>query len=158
MRKPRETAVELIAKLKRDPKFTMEEARRTEQHRLRREELRDAGASLVTELGQLGYHVSSPSELLERQINYDDAIPLLKKWLRATDEIALKEIIVRMLSIPSAHSAAPLLIEEYRHQDNRGLKWAIANALSIIADDAVFEDISTLAKERNAGKIREMIC
>ena len=64
----------------------------------------------------------------------------------------VKESIVRALSVPFAQQAAPLLVEEFRRADaKRGaLKWAIGNALDVVANDASREMID-LATDRSHG-------
>ncbi|MGH3467692.1 MAG: HEAT repeat domain-containing protein, partial [Thermocrispum sp.] len=37
------------------------------------------------------------------------------------------------------------------------LRWAIGNALEVVADDDVFEDLVELARDRRYGRAREMI-
>ncbi len=36
-------------------------------------------------------------------------------------------------------------------------KWTIGNALSVVADDSVFEDLVELAKDQRHGRAREML-
>jgi HEAT repeat protein len=37
------------------------------------------------------------------------------------------------------------------------LKWAIGNALCIVADDSVFQDVVALARDEGQGQAREMV-
>jgi HEAT repeat protein len=37
------------------------------------------------------------------------------------------------------------------------LKWAIGNALCIVADDSVFQDVVALARDERHGQAREMV-
>jgi hypothetical protein len=73
---------------------------------------------------------------------------------------ALKESIVRALSVPWARPVAALpLIAEFKSVKglDESLKWTIGNALSIVADDSVFHEIAELVKEKRHGKSREML-
>ena len=57
-------------------------------------------------------------------------------------------------------SAAPVLIEEFRKASDpagTGLGWVIGNALSVVADDSVFDQIAELAQDRRYGRARQMI-
>jgi hypothetical protein len=50
-------------------------------------------------------------------------------------------------SVRANRMAAPTLVAEFHkmeNESNAGIKWAIANALSVVADDKVFADIMDL--------------
>lgn len=83
------------------------------------------------------------------------------KWLPRIDNLDVKEDIVRALSVPWAKSiAAPVLIAEFyklQNESNIGIKWTIANALSVVADDLVFMEIVDLVRDHRNGKAREML-
>jgi HEAT repeat protein len=56
--------------------------------------------------------------------------------------------------------AARPLIEEFRkapQTQELGLKWAIASALSEVADASVFDDIVGLVRDKRHGRAREML-
>ena len=154
------TAAELIAELGKNPGFVKQQEER-EQQRLREvDELRVAAAPLLKELEELGFKVSAVAELPQKKLSYEKAIPTLLKWLPCGAHPKLKEGIVRALSVPFAKpKAAPVLIEEFRRASTgqQALKWAIGNALEVIADDAVFDDVVSLVRDRTHGKAREML-
>ena len=56
-------------------------------------------------------------------------------------------------------AARPLIREFLKAPDSEefGLKWAIGNALSVVADDSVFDDIVALVKDKRHGRAREML-
>lgn len=68
---------------------------------------------------------------------------------------------MRTLSVPWARSiAGQALIEEFRRADDpegTGIRWAIANALEVVADDDVLEDVIQLVQDPGHGKAREML-
>src|SRR5262249_28304909 len=56
--------------------------------------------------------------------------------------------------------AAPALIEEFIRADDSSsgrLRWTIANALEVVADDSVFDDIVRLLRDKKCGKARQML-
>ena len=111
---------------------------------------RQASAPLLTDLAQAGFDLEWVSDLYSKKLNYKDAIPVLLQWLPRIENLDVKEDIVRALSVPWAkHTAAPkLLVEEFRKPViNPGLKWAIGNALSVVADDDVLNDIVGLIQD-----------
>src|SRR5207302_7207463 len=72
----------------------------------------------------------------------------------------VKESIVRTISVPFAKPmAARPLVEEFRRTADSAsaLRWAIGNALDVVADESVADDMIELAKERRYGKAREMV-
>jgi HEAT repeat protein len=52
-----------------------------------------------------------------------------------------------------------VLVEEFRCASAAQvlLKWAIGNALSVVADEAVFDDVAELVRDQRHGKAREML-
>src|SRR5260370_10219929 len=84
---------------------------------------------------------------------------LLLEWLPQVQDPYIKETLVRAVYVPSAKPfAAPVLIEEFRKTEpsQTFLKLAIGNALSVVADDSVCNDIIELAQGRKHGKARQL--
>jgi HEAT repeat protein len=120
---------------------------------------RKDASPVISDLVNEGYTVETISELLKVG-KYNNAIPILLKWLPQVDNLRVKESIVRALSVPWARPLAnKVLIEEFAKANNNSLsfKWATANAISIIADDDDFDDIVNLLKDETHGKAREML-
>jgi HEAT repeat protein len=121
--------------------------------------------ALIEELRAVGVPVKSLSDLLNR--SYREAVPVMLDWLRHIDKVPvadrakLREMLVRCLSVPVARGvAAPVLIEEFqqaRDTSGLGIRWVIANALSVVADETVFDDLVTIARDRSYGRAREML-
>jgi HEAT repeat protein len=120
-----------------------------------------ASAPVIADLAEAGFNIKWISDLYSQKLNYQSAIPILLKWLPRIENLDVKEDIVRALSVPWAKSlAAPALITEFykmQNESNTGIKWAIANALSVVADDRVFTEIVDLVNDRRHGKAREML-
>lgn len=116
---------------------------------------------LLADLSSTGFSVRSVSELTDGAHPYKDALPTLLKWLPFVSDLAEKEEIVRALSVRWARPKAALpLILQFRTVDDEsglGLRWVIGNALSIVSDDSVLEEISGLIRSRKYGRSREML-
>jgi HEAT repeat protein len=123
---------------------------------------------LAGELRRAGVPVSDLWQLVNAKTQYRAAIPVLIDWLRGIDERVpapdrpkLREGLVRALSVPAARPAATrVLIEEFRRaQDPSGLgyRWVVGNALSIVADDSVLDELAALVSDRSYGKARQML-
>jgi HEAT repeat protein len=90
-----------------------------------------------------------------------DDLGRLLQFLRQTRDPREKTAIVRALSLPCAHptAIAPLL-QEYRrapNSENARLKWSIAAALDIIADNSTLQDLIDLIDDPRNGKSRELL-
>lgn len=119
--------------------------------------------ALLAELAEVGFPVASLTELRTSGVRYRVAVPVLLRWLPVMSDRQVKEDLVRALSVPWARPvAARPLIDEFERVDERvdptgtGLRWAIGNALSIVADDSVFDDLVRLVEDRTFGKARQM--
>lgn len=155
------TAAELMAELAKDPGFA---ARAQERERARQagaEAYAREAAPVLQALRKAGLQVTSIAELKTLGEAGRPAVPVLLQWLARVDHPPLKEEMVRALSVPwAAPEAAPFLIEAFtRAEDDTGsgLRWAIGNALAVVADDTVFDDVARLACDKRYGKAREML-
>jgi HEAT repeat protein len=139
--------------------------RRLEEKEQQRERIKEinslASAPVIADLAEAGFYLEWVSDLYHQKLNYKSAIPVLLKWLPRIDNLDVEEAIVRALTVPWAKSiAAPALIAEFhkvQNESNIGIKWAIANALSVVADDRVFIEIVDLVSDHRHGKAREML-
>ena len=120
--------------------------------------------ALLAELAVAGYPVASLTELRTSGSRYREAVPVLLRWLPMVSDWQVKEDLVRALSVPWARPVAACpLIEEFGLVDERvdptgtGLRWVVGNALSIVADDSVFDDLVRLVEDRTFGKARQMV-
>jgi hypothetical protein len=116
---------------------------------------------VLTDLATAGFQIEWVSDLYSKRYLYKEAIPILLKWLPLVANLAVKEDIVRALAVPWAKPiAAPVLVSEFhkmKDESNTGIKWAIANALSVVADDSVFEEIVNLVQDTQHGPARIML-
>lgn len=118
--------------------------------------------ALVLELAALGLNVDAPADLYNNKLDYRKAVPLLIEWLPRLSEPGVKEEVVRALSTKWAKpSAAEALLREFQldttDPSGVGLRWAIGNALSVVATDAAFDSVLGLATCEEYGKAREML-
>ncbi|MDE1946606.1 MAG: hypothetical protein KGI23_01835 [Patescibacteria group bacterium] len=102
-------------------------------------------------------------DLMKWKQSYPAAVPVLLEHLPSVQDMGIKEGIVRALTVKEARGkAGSALVAEFRAvppspNANIGLKWAIANALSVVSTDAIFGDIVALVKDKQHGKSREML-
>jgi HEAT repeat protein len=147
-----------VKQLERDPEY---QARMAEIERRRQvlvaKNIRDA-QPLVAQLAALGFEVQSPADLFNKRMNYQAAIPTLIQWLPRISNPAVKADVARALSVKWAKPGATrVLLEEFGRAEDDLLRWAIANALEVVADDSAFTAISSWAIDPQYGSARQML-
>lgn len=158
----------LIAKMIEDPTYLEKLTGNDEilEHMKKaEEEYMLHAAPLFAELARAGFPLQSLSELYHKRSyytkdTYRQVMPILFYWLPIINELRIKETIVRALTVRWAKpEAASILISEFTNvEDPKGFyKWAIGNALSVVADDSVFDDIVKLVKDKQHRRAREMV-
>ena len=118
-------------------------------------------SNLIKDLNDQGFPVSEVSDLYNKRYNYKLAIPSLIDALEKEHDPILLEEIVRALSVKWAKPAAAApLIKKFIHVDDKnglGLRWVIANALAVVADDTVYDDLVVYLRNKSFGRSREML-
>lgn len=114
---------------------------------------------ILQTLRDSGIAISSLDELVNTSRPYPEAVPVLLRLLPTAREPNIREAIIRALTVKEARGiAAKPLVDEFRTStENWVRKWTIGNALSVVADDSVFEDLVELAKDQRHGRAREML-
>lgn len=138
-----------------DPHGERDKRRRQEAIALHRRQL----APVIDELHAAGFNQATLDELRTSRTVYASAIPILVDWLPKVNDPGAKESIVRTLSVPWAGShAARVLLDEFHKapQEWAMLKWAIGNAMEVIADSPVAAEILSIVKDPAHGTARQM--
>jgi HEAT repeat protein len=133
-----------------------------ERERLTRvAENRNSAAPIVADLVKAGFPIQSIADLFDKGLDYHAAVPILLDWLPRVSNRDVKEDIVRALSVKWAkpHAARALISEFHRAQDTSGddIRWAIGNALEVVADDSVFDELVEIVQDRRCGRARQMV-
>ena len=119
-------------------------------------------APVLAALRAHGFAIETVADLFNKKLNYQEAIPILLDWLQRVTNPDVKEDIVRALSVKWARDtvAPKLLITEFEKAEDStgaGLRWAIGNALEVLAKDDIANELIRLATDRRFGKAREML-
>jgi HEAT repeat protein len=117
-------------------------------------------APVVAALRSTGLLVDTVADLFNKKMDYQIAIPILVEWLPRVANLDVKQDIVRALSVKWARQAAPLLLAEFERADDptgTGLRWAIGNALEVLASDEIADGMIKVATDRRYGRAREMV-
>lgn len=109
-----------------------------------------------------GVEINSIYELSELR-RYDQAIPVLQKWLPLIASHRVKSIVLDALAVPWAvPSSIPLLMREFRRtaadspDDELGFRWNIGSALEAVYSDSAYSDYVELVLDAKYGRSREM--
>lgn len=154
------SAAALMDALQRGPDFVAREQQREADAQRNLDAYRIAAAGLRADLAAVGFDVEAVRELRLLGRPYPEAVPVLIHWLPLVKYDALKEDIVRTLSVPWARDATSLLLDEFMRADDAtetGLRWAIGAAIEVHATDAIANEMIKLATDRRYGRAREMI-
>ncbi len=122
--------------------------------------------SFVNAMREVGCDADSPWDLVNRRTSYRSAVPVLLEWLDHADEDVpigerhrFREGLVRALAVKEARggAAAAALVREFRRPElNSSTRWAVANSLSVVADESVCDDRVRRASGLSCGRAREM--
>ena len=120
---------------------------------------------VIERIRENGLLISSVWDLVHAREAYPEAIPVLIDMLPKVRELAIKEGIIRALSVKeAAPAAAKPLIEEFEgllgDKNARGgtdILWVIANALTVVATHESAEDILRLITLPASGDARQML-
>jgi len=134
---------------------------------------------VVRRLAGEGVYVESVYDLINKRIEYKKAIPVLLELLDVIENDRIREGIIRALTVRAARGvASKRLIDEFRRLDvakmevrmldipgvgkrmygaQEGLKWAVGNALSVVADESIVDDLIELVADPAHGTARRML-
>lgn len=120
---------------------------------------------VAAELQKAGIKVNGVYDLVNTRRSYKEVIPLLVRLLPSVKDDRIKEGVVRALAVKEAvgEDVSRAMIREFEAispsapPSEQALKWAIANTLSVVARDSVFEEVAALARDKQHGKAREML-
>jgi hypothetical protein len=129
------------------PEWVAEQEVRDAEIRAKEQRYLEEEAPLREDLHRLGYPVKWVWDFVNTAQSYPDAIPVLIEHLLRpyTDEV--REGIARALSVREARGQAGGAVLDVLGQQRLGVqtRWALANALTIVADRSNIEGIKVLA-------------
>lgn len=153
------TAEELLQQQRERPDYFSHRRQLDLEQEQRQQAYREAAAPVLTELASLGFEVRRIIDLGADGRDYRAAVPVLLRSLdKVKDRTALDEI-VRALTDPVARPEAgpPLLglLRRLPANEELGLRWTTANALSEAAGGELLEDLTALIRDESLGRARE---
>ncbi len=119
----------------------------------------EAERAVVEDLRKAGLEVRSVYDLLG-DLDYRAQVPVLVDWLGRTDDVYLKEILVRALGMPwtKPTSIEPLFAEFRNLERPDEYRWAAGNAIdSLHLGRSAADELIELALDRRYGRARKMV-
>jgi hypothetical protein len=148
------TAAEVLRELEADPARVAALKERDQARRLRVQANLAELAPLLARLRAQGVDVDA-LVLAKTHPAYEAALPTLLEWLPRVSRPDNKKAIADALASPKARPvAAPALLDEFRQTVDVGLnsvRWVVADALSVVIDDSVFDRVSATVRDARFG-------
>lgn len=125
------TAKQLMEKLSKDSAYLKMRKRKEEDRHLAERVYREEQRELLSELDKKGIYIDSVYDLVNTSSSYPKAIPVLIKHLNKPYSPAIKEGIIRALTVKEAKKEVlELFKEEYKKEKSPQVKGALYNALT----------------------------
>jgi HEAT repeat protein len=122
---------------------------------------------IAQDLESVGVHVKDHTYLIETNVPYPSAIPVLIRWidqlrtvdLSDDDREYLWETLARALTVRQARPAAgPALVVLFREESLAEVtRWTVGNALDTVADPSLLDEMLAIAADRRYGMARQMV-
>lgn len=149
-----------MAGLNKNPQFQQQEQRRNQARRQFEGELRDNEEPLLNELKSAGLSVGSVWDLVNTKKSYLEAIPILGRHLALPYDLRIREGIARALTVPEAKVVAKDILEELKGskaKEEVEFRWALANALTVVANFSMMEEIKALTKDKSFENVHKIL-
>jgi hypothetical protein len=157
------TAAELVDLLNSCPEWVRQNADREARHRSEVEktqrEVKPEEDPLLLDLARAGCRVGSVWDLVNTSASYPDAILVLLKYLPLARHPVLRNGIARALTVKEARgiAAGPILRELKKPSEDTEVRWALAHALTVVAEKKDAEEIKSLINDRHYEDVRERL-
>jgi len=144
-RKPLKTAAELMAELQNDPAWVQQNADREAKRAAAELRFRAEEEPMIADLAKVGSEVGSVWDLVNTNMSYPAAIPILLDHLRRPYHERIRNGIIRALTVKEAKGvASDDILDELQRETDEENRWALANALTVVADRADRQAIQAL--------------
>lgn len=117
--------------------------------------------------GKTPLSIQSIDDLINTRDPYPEAIPILIKHLRTVQHPVMIDCIARALTVKEARGteAARLILDRLKQTqpilppvgDESEARWALANALTVIADTSMLNELQSLIADVNYEDVKERL-
>jgi hypothetical protein len=155
------TAAELLAALQSDSEWVRQNDEREAHFRGVEQQLASEEKPILDDLAEVGCEVNSVWDLVNSGENYSAVIPVLSKHLQGSYNPRILEGIIRALTVPDARGvAARQILDELERRGDESpseLRWALANALAVVADKSMVDEIKGMAADPRYEDVHERL-
>lgn len=152
------TAMELDELLRSCPEWVAQDAAREAKRQAAELEFRAEEEPMIADLAKLGFEVGSVWDFVNTNKSYSAAIPTLLNHLRRPYHERIRNGIIRALTVKEAKGLAgnDILGELQRETDGEN-RWALANALTVVAEQSNAAAIEALLSDPAFADISERL-
>ena len=140
-----------------DPAVRARLAREEEERRRRELEYKRAEEPLLAELRSVGWEVGSVWDLVNIDVAYPQAHPVLARHLVRPYPPVIRDGIARALAVRSALFAWDVVREQYLTERDESVRQGLAAALAAMVDRAHLDDLLVLLRDRRHGTSRVIL-
>ena len=120
----------------------------------------DEDNKTVSELKKVGITIKNIYDLVNTNIPYPEAIPVLKQLLKdGISHVGLKSGILRALAVPEAKGEiGSILINEFYKtpKDKMTLRWTIGNTMEVVICKDDIDEVIKIVGDKSNGMSRQM--
>lgn len=157
-KKPLKTAAELMAELQSDPDWVAQNDQREAKRAAAEAQFRAEEKPIIVDLARVGLEVGSVWDLVNSNTSYPEAIVVLLDHLRHPYHPRIRNGIIRALTVQEARGVAGQnILRELDQEKDPENRWALANALTVVADRKDMTQIGELANDPACGDVRERL-
>jgi hypothetical protein len=155
-------ADELMAQLEADPEWVRRRDERDARHAADVAqlwaEMEPEHGPLRRDLSAVGLSVRSISDLVNMSAPYPKAVPVLLRHLATARHPVLRSSVARALTVLEAEGVAGgPIINELKRETDPNARWAMANALTIVAAPHDADEIAALVDDPNYADVHERL-
>lgn len=155
-------AWDLMQELQSNPEWVAQDAAREAKHQALVAEqavaVKPEQDPILIELAAVGHDSNSVWDLVNTKAAYPKAIPIMVKFLPLVRHPVLREGLARALTVREARGlAGEVLISELRKEMVSGLRWVLANALTVVAERKDTAAIKALLDDPAYGDVSERL-
>jgi hypothetical protein len=151
-------AWELMQELQNDPEWVAQDAAREAKRQAAELKFRAEEEPMIADLAKLGFEVGSVWDFVNTNKSYSAAIPTLLNHLRRPYHERIRNGIIRALTVKEAKGLAGSdILGELQRETDEENRWALANALTVVAEQSNAAGIEALLSDPAFADVSERL-
>ena len=140
------------------PEWVAQDAAREAKRQAAEQQFRIEEEPIIADLAAVGFEVGSVWDLVNTNVDYAGAIPALLVHLKRPYHHRIRNGIIRALTTKEARGlAGENILHELRHEEESEDRWALANALTVVAQRKNIAAIKALLDDPAYGDVSERL-